>query len=343
MPSASPTPATAASATRLVRGGRTLLSFAGTGYLGLAHHPAVLDAAREALARCGLSAGAARGTTGTFDEHEALEEELARFLGVEAVALAPDGWLADAAALEALAPEVDALLLDVDAHAALRAAARLVDLPRHDYAPHALDEARAWLDARGAHRPALLCDGVHPMAQRVAELPLLLELVGSRGALVVDDSHGLGVLGAHGRGTVEAFALRDARLVVTGSLAKALGAGGGFVAGDAELVARVRTSSAAYNTTTPVPPAVAAGARAALRVLADDPARLERLRANARRLDALAARAAGSRATPGRSPCSRCRSPTRSAGARRRRRSTRPVSWCPGRATAAARATCASP
>lgn len=277
----------AATATTLTLGGRELLSFAGTGYLGLAHHPEVLEAVREALGRCGLSAGASRVTSGSFEEHEALEERLARFLGVEAALLTTDGWLADEAVLEAQAGELGAVLLDRNAHDSLRVAARLTGAATHEFDPADLGDADAFLAGHPGARVAVLTDGVFPMRQRIADLPSLLGRAGEDGLLLVDDSHALGMLGDGGRGSASQHGLDDPRLLTAGSLAKSLGASGGFVAGSASRVGRVRERAEAYAGTTPVPPAVAAGALAALTVLEREPQRHARLLENARALGEL--------------------------------------------------------
>lgn len=277
----------AATATTLTLGGRERLSFAGTGYLGLAHHPEVIEAAREALGRCGLSAGASRVTSGSFEEHEALEEELARFLGVEAALVTTDGWLADEAVLEAHGPELGAVLLDRNSHDSLRVAARLAGASAQEYDAEDLAGADAFLERHTGSRIAVLTDGVFPMRQRIADLPELLARIGPDGLLLVDDSHALGMIGEGGRGSASQHGLTDPRLVTAGSLAKSLGASGGFVAGSAARVNGVRERAEAFASTTPVPPAVAAGARAALAVLEREPERHARLLDNARALGEL--------------------------------------------------------
>ncbi len=282
----------AATATTLTIGGRELLSFAGTSYLGLGHHPAVLDAVREALGRCGLTAAASRVTSGNFAEHEALEEALARFLGVDAVAITPDGWLADAAALTAHFEEVDGLALDESSHAALWSAAALVSAHVWGFDGEDMTMTRAWLEEQAKVGAAILTDGVFPMAQRIPDLAAIVAALpatpGVAGLVVVDDSHGLGMLGEGGRGSVRAAGLADERIVTTGSLAKSLGAAGGFVAGSFARIERVRASGQIYDCTTPIPPAVSAGARAAIEVLEQEPERHARLLANAAQLGGLA-------------------------------------------------------
>ncbi len=278
-----------ATATTLTVEGRTFLSFAGTGYLGLAHHPEVVEAAREALSTCGLSAGASRETSGSFVQHEQLEEGLARFLGVEAALVTPSGWLANGALL-ASPPEPRLAFVDAEAHPSLTASAGQGGAEVMTYEATDLAPVRQRLSDAVGEAVALCTDGLFPMAQRVADVPGLLELLPGDGLLVLDDSHGIGVLGEGGRGTARQLGVTDARVAITGSLAKALGAAGGLVAGSAALVERVRAGGDSYAGTTPIPPAVAAGACAALGVLEREPARHGRLLENARRLGELGVR-----------------------------------------------------
>lgn len=271
-------------ATTVRVGGRELLSFAGTGYLGLAHHPEVLDATAEALRRCGLSASASRTTSGNFADHEHLEEALAEFMGVEAAVLLPDGWLADEAVMEAYGDELDTVLVDADAHASLWISTALTRAQVIDCGSGDLMRLHALLDRHGEHHLAVLTDGLYPMQRRMPNLHDLLQLLPRTALLVVDDSHALGFLGEGGRGSLSGAGMKDSRIVTTGSLAKALGSSGGFVAGSAGTVERVRRRAEAFAGTTPIPPAVAAGATAALRVLEREPVRVRRLRAHAAHL-----------------------------------------------------------
>ncbi len=274
--------------------GRELLSFAGCNYLGLAHHPAVLGAARETLERVGVGALASRTTSGNHAAHDALERELAAFLGVEAVLLCADGYLADLAALQALAPHHGMVLLDSEAHPALRDSALATGLLTVEYPVADVARVAESLVAHAGRAPLVLTDGVYPTDGRLPPVAAFLRHLPETGALVVDDSHALGVLGPRGGGTLDAFGSVDGlesvadRLVVTSSLAKALGCAGGIVAGCAEVVAAARLAPA-FVAATPIPPAIAAAALAAVRVLASEPERVARLRARAGTLHAIGA------------------------------------------------------
>jgi 7-keto-8-aminopelargonate synthetase-like enzyme len=269
----------AADGPSVVVGGRRLVSFAGCDYLGLARDPAVVAAAQEALRRCGVGAGASRTTTGTWTAHLELERSFADWMDADDAVLLPSGYVAAAALAVALAPRCDVVLLDAGAHPSLHDAATLTRLPVVEYAR--FDAAAARRSARG-RRPLLITDAVHVPSGRLAPLRALRDVVDRAGGrLIVDDAHGVGVLGLRGRGAVEALAAGGPRVHVAGSLSKALGAHGGFVVGTRALCDDVRTRFAAYAGATPIPPATAAAACAALHLAAavDSPRR--RLRANA--------------------------------------------------------------
>jgi 7-keto-8-aminopelargonate synthetase-like enzyme len=252
---------------RVVLDGRELVYLGGCDYLGLAAHPRVVAALQAGLERWGVSAGASRATSGDTTEHRALEDELARFLQQEACVLLPEGWLANVALLEALAGEIDLALVDARAHMSLPSAARAAGVRQAAYEHADVDSLRAALGELGATRPCVLTDGLFPSLGRCAPVDGILRTLPAGAVLVVDDCHGTGVLGERGRGTHEELGVADARLVLTGTLSKALGCYGGFVAGSAQRVEQVRARSSAYLGTTPVPPALAAAGREALRLL----------------------------------------------------------------------------
>ncbi len=268
-------------------GGRRVLSFAGCDSLGLARHPEVVGAAREALARYGVGAGASRVTTGTARPHVELEAALARFLGAEAALVLPAGWLADAAAATALAPDCDGVLIDDRAHPSLEAAARLADRPVHRFAHFDAEDADRVRAAAGLRAPLVLTDAVDLASGALAPLAALQRIAaGSGGWLLVDDAHAVGVLGERGRGALEEARVTTERVVATTVLSKALGTHGGCVSGTADLVARVRRQAPVFASATPLPPAVAAAGAAAVRLAEGGDSLRARLRERARRLRA---------------------------------------------------------
>jgi 8-amino-7-oxononanoate synthase len=264
--------------TRLCIDGRELLNFSGNDYLGLRTHPALVAAARAAMGRFGLGAGASHLITGHSREHHALEEELADFTGRERALLFSTGYMANLGVVAALAGRRDTVLADRLNHASLVDAVQLAGARLKRYA-HA--DAAAAERALGGGARLLVTDGVFSMDGDVAPLPQLAALAQQQGAwLMVDDAHGLGVLGAHGGGSLEEAGLdaRQAPLLV-GTLGKAFGTFGAFVAGDAVLIDYLLQRARTYIYTTAVPAAVAAATRAALQLVRAEPWRRERLRA----------------------------------------------------------------
>ncbi|MEO6708868.1 MAG: aminotransferase class I/II-fold pyridoxal phosphate-dependent enzyme, partial [Planctomycetota bacterium] len=202
---------------------------------------------------------------------EALEQEVAAALDLEDALLLPEGACASLALGESLQGEFPAAIIDHESHPTLLHAAHTSTAVVSPY-PSA-EAAVASIRAAGGDL-AVWTDGVFPSAGRAAPLATLLAaLPAGRGLLVVDDCHGFGVLGRRGRGSLEAAGLRDPRLVVIGTLSKALGTYGGFVAGTRALIARVRRRSAVYAGTTPLPPPLAVAARAALAIHVGEPER----------------------------------------------------------------------
>lgn len=267
-----------ASAAAVRVAGRDAVVFAGCDYLGLAHDPEVLDALRRGVDRYGVSAGASRATTGNARAHEELEHDLARFLGLEAALLVPDGYLSNLVVAQGLAGEHASALVDREAHVSVHDALAATGVRATPYAFCDADSAR------GSNATAIWTDGAYPVLRGIAPVGALLASLPRDGVLVVDDCHATGVLGARGRGTHEHAGVVDARLVVTGTLSKALGCYGGFVAGRREIVERVRARSRAYAASTPIPPALAVAGSAAVRVVERDATRVTALRANVERV-----------------------------------------------------------
>lgn len=272
--------------------GRVVLSFGGCNYLGLANHPRVLRAVAEATARFGLSTTASRETTGNAEPHDALERELGAFLGVERALLMPDGYLANIAACQGFkAAGCNHAVLDSRAHASMTDAALAAGL-RVAIFDHADTDSLAGVletiryKAHGSEiRATVMTDGVFTADGEPAQLAALLDTLGPHDRLLVDDCHGLGVLGPGGRGSVAHAHLTDHRVVITSSLAKGLGCAGGVIAGSASDIERCEHATA-YVCTTPISPAMAEGTRAALAVLINEPTRVARLALNAERLRA---------------------------------------------------------
>jgi 7-keto-8-aminopelargonate synthetase-like enzyme len=273
-------------ANRVVIDGARLVAFAGCNYLGLAHDPRVLEAARDATEQYGLSTSASRETSGNTPVHEALERALIEFIGggtpLDGV-LVPDGYTANLAAAQALAATHPLAVVDERAHASLPDAASCAGMRIARYA-HSDPASLAGVLAHAGGPAVVMTDGVFTADGGVAAVEDLLSALRAGDRLLIDDCHALGVLGDGGQGVCAHLGVPVSRVVLTTTLAKGLGGGGGIVISDRGLIGRVRTASHAYICTTPVSPIVAAGTLRALQVLIAEPDRVARLRTNARLL-----------------------------------------------------------
>jgi 8-amino-7-oxononanoate synthase len=256
-----------------------LLAFCSNDYLGLAGHPQVVAAFTDAAREWGVGSGASHLVSGHCREHHALEDELAAFTGRARALLFSTGYMANLAVVTALLGRGDRVFMDRLNHASLLDAG-LASGARFARYPHADAAALAARLAKGGDgRVMVVTDGVFSMDGDVAPLGALAAACRAQGAwLFVDDAHGLGVLGGSGRGSVEAAGL-DAQDVpiLMGTLGKAFGTFGAFVAGSDALVETLLQTGRTYVYTTALPPAVAAATRASLRVLADEPWRRARV------------------------------------------------------------------
>lgn len=264
--------------------GRRRTVFGGCNYLGLAHHPEVQRAAIEAIGRWGLTTTASRETTGNTRAHEALESEIAQFLGKPAAILTTEGYTANIALLQGLAGGYQTAILDERAHSSVVFAVRSAGLDAEQY-PHlsargAVERARAAL-ARG-RRVVVMADGVFAAGGGVTPCAEILRGLPAEGALlVIDDCHGFTVLGEQGRGTADHFGVSaDPRLIITTTFGKGLGCYGGAVVGGVDIVSSVRDRSKIYMGTTPCPPPMVEAARTALRIISTDDRPLASLRRN---------------------------------------------------------------
>ncbi len=256
--------------------GRPLLAFASNDYLGLANDPAVVTAARAAALRWGVGSGASHLVCGHAKPHEALEQELAAFVAPCADGRAltfSSGYLANLAILTTLAGRGDAVFADRLNHACLNDGALLSRARFVRYAHCDVEALEAGLAAATATRKLIATDAVFSMDGDIAPLPLLLELAEQHDAwLVVDDAHGFGVLG-DGRGSLAHFGLASERIVYMGTLGKAAGVAGAFVAAHPAVIETLLQTARSYIYTTAAPALLAEALRAALAIVRDDTAR----------------------------------------------------------------------
>lgn len=261
--------------------GRTLVYFSGCDYFRLARHPRVAAAARAALKRNGLNVAASRLTTGNHPVYAQLEEALVRFFGAETAVLVPDGYFAPLAAAQALAGEFTHALADEYAHGALLDAARMLDCPLQKFPHRDVAGLKKLLARCGRHaRPIVLTDGMFAHDGSRAPLREYLRLLPRTGMILVDDAHGAGVLGATGRGALEAAGVGRRQIIQCITLSKALGVYGGAVLAPRVLREKIIARSRVFMGTTPLPPPLAGAALEALKILGADQARRKRLWAN---------------------------------------------------------------
>ena len=265
--------------------GRSYLSFCSNDYLGLANHPEVVAAFHRGLDEYGAGSGAAHLISGHSRAHHALEEELAAFVGRPRALLFSTGYMANLGVMPALVGHGDRVFEDQANHASLLDGARLsgARLMRYRHGDYAALEQRLADAPTGEYLVAT--DGVFSMDGDLAPLPGLAELAAAHGAwLLVDDAHGLGVIGPGGRGTAAHYGLAPAQVpILMGTLGKAFGTFGAFVAGSETLVETLIQEARTYIYTTAPPPAAAAATRAALRLVREQDWRREQLQALVRR------------------------------------------------------------
>ena len=251
---------------------RELLAFCSNDYLGLANHPQLIEALAEGARRYGAGSGASHLISGHSRAHALLEEDLADMLstqGPEVRALTfCTGYMANMALLTALGDAQTTIYTDLLNHASLIDGARLAKAAVYTYPHNDLAGLERRISACSTPRKLIVTDGVFSMDGDLAPLPELLALAERHDAyIVVDDAHGFGVLGEQGRGVLSHFGLRSERLICMGTLGKAAGVAGAFVAAHRTVIDWLVQSARAYIYTTASPPAVAHAVRASLRLI----------------------------------------------------------------------------
>ncbi|MDE0343311.1 MAG: 8-amino-7-oxononanoate synthase [Deltaproteobacteria bacterium] len=270
----------------IVLNGREVLNLSSNNYLGLANHPALKEAAREALDRHGCGSGASRLISGNMTAHEELEQRLARFKGTEAALVFNSGYQANVGIIATLVEKDDVVLSDHLNHASIIDGCRLsratVSVYRHCDMDHLEDLLKK---APAKARKLIATESVFSMDGDIAPLRELVELAERHGATVmVDEAHGTGVRGPNGAGVVAEMGLGDRVLVQMGTLGKALGAFGAYVAGGSKLKELLINRARSFIFTTSLPPVVLAMAGAAVDLVEKEPERQCALRRNTERL-----------------------------------------------------------
>jgi 8-amino-7-oxononanoate synthase len=273
-------------ATEVVIGGRRLVMVGSNNYLGLTQDPRVKQAAIDAVAKFGSGCTGSRFLNGTLSLHIELEERLAKFMRKESALTFSTGFQVNLGVISVIAGKDDVILCDRENHASIYDGCRLSFARLRKYKHNDMEDLERLL----AEYPAdtgkiILTDGVFSMRGDLCNLPRIVELAEQYNAAVfVDDAHGIGVLGKHGRGTAEHFGLEDRVDLVMGTFSKSLASLGGFVAGKDEVVHYIKHHARALIFSAAITPASAAAALKAVEILEAEPARRERLWANAHRV-----------------------------------------------------------
>jgi len=258
--------------------GRRLLTFCSNDYLGLAAEPALVAAAREGAQRYGVGAGASQMISGYHAPHQALEERLAEFVGMPRALCFSSGYLANIGIVTALVAPGDGVFSDQLNHASLIDGVRLSGADRHVYPHLDMVELAAQLAASRAARKLVVSDAVFSMDGDLAPLPELLALCEQHDAmLLIDDAHGFGVLGPQGRGAVAQFGLASPRILYMGTLGKAAGVAGAFVAGADAVIEWLLQSARTYIFETGAPPLLAHATLTAIDLIERGDLRRQRL------------------------------------------------------------------
>ncbi len=265
--------------------GKKRIMLGSNNYLGLTHHPRVLEAAQRALHRYGSGCTGSRFLNGTLDLHGQLEDALAQFLNKEDCLVFSTGYNANLGLISALVGRGEMVFLDKLDHASIVDGAKMSfgETERFNHGDLAgLDRKLE----RGGNRGSLIVvDGVYSMEGDIADVPGLVRVARKHGAaLAVDDAHALGVLGPNGDGTAAHFGMTDEVDIIAGTFSKSLASIGGFVAGSEQVIHFIRHHSRPLIFTASLPPSNTAGVLAALEVIQREPERRDALWANARRL-----------------------------------------------------------
>ncbi len=266
--------------------GKKRIMLGSNNYLGLTHHPKVLEAASLALHRYGSGCTGSRFLNGTLDLHSQLEAALAEFLGKEDCLVFSTGYNANLGLISALVGRNDVVYLDKLDHASIVDGAKMSFGETERFNHGNLAQLDRKLAASGnSHGALIIVDGVYSMEGDIADVPGLVKVARKHGAaFAVDDAHSLGVLGPKGDGTAAHFGMTDEVDIIAGTFSKSLASIGGFVAGSVNVVNYLRHHSRPLIFTASLPPSNTAGVLAALEVIKTDSERRDRLWANTRRL-----------------------------------------------------------
>lgn len=270
--------------TEVMIDGKPVLMFGSNSYLGLTNHPEVKAAAQRAIDRYGTGCAGSRFLNGTLDIHIEFEEELAKFTGKEAAIVFSTGFQVNIGVIPALVGRNDYLILDELDHASIIEGSRLCFGRTMKFKHNDMRSLEKVLQSCDENRIKLIVvDGIFSMDGDIAPLPEIIRLAGNYGASVmVDDAHALGVIGHQGEGTASHFSLTEKTDLIMGTFSKSLASIGGFIASDSKTINFLKHHARSLMFSASISPAAAASAQAALRIVQNEPERIEQLWTNTR-------------------------------------------------------------
>ncbi|RPI36115.1 MAG: pyridoxal phosphate-dependent aminotransferase family protein [Nitrospiraceae bacterium] len=269
----------------VIMNGRRMIMVGSNNYLGLTNHPAVKEAAIEAVKKYGSGCAGSRFLNGTLDIHVKLEEKLARFIRKEAALVFSTGFQVNLGVISALIGKDDVVIIDKMDHASIIDGCRLSYGEVKKFRHNDMTDLERVLQQNADRSKLIVVDGVFSMEGDIVNLPEVVELAKKYGArLMVDDAHGIGVLGKTGRGTAEHFGLEDEVDIIMGTYSKSLASIGGFIAGSEKVVHYIKHFARALIFSASPPPASVAAVSAALDIIEDEPDRIEMLWKNTRKM-----------------------------------------------------------
>lgn len=265
--------------------GRKMIMVGSNNYLGLTNHPKVKEAAIEAVKKYGTGCAGSRFLNGTLDIHVKLEEKLARFMRKESALVFSTGFQVNLGVISALVGKDDVVIIDKMDHASIVDGCRLSYGEVKRFKHNDMSDLERILNENNGRGKLVVVDGVFSMEGDIINLPEVLKITRKYGArLLVDDAHGIGVLGKTGRGTAEHFGLENEVDLIMGTYSKSLASIGGFIAGDADVIHYIKHFARALIFSASPPPASIAAVSAAMDIIEDEPERIENLWKNTHRM-----------------------------------------------------------